>query len=803
MIFSVLRSLACCLIFLKKSGIMIRNYLKAALRSLSRNKVHSLIIILGLAVGLAAVFIIAIFLKHEYSFDRFFKDSEKIYRVVTVLERDGSRSPHTFEDVAAATKETVPGIKAATRFYAYDHLEVRRNSELMGDYKVLYGDSSFFNVFSLGLLQGNPATELDKKGCVVLTRSMKERVFANEPALNQVVQMDEQDYTVVGVMEDVPSNCHIQFDMLLSFSSLSESFRRSNAVDYPTYFRFDDVPARDTKDQVNAFVAGWVNKKFEGYDVTVQSRLQPMEDIHMGEVIQRDYAVTGDRSQMVIFSVVAIIILVIAVFNFVNLFTAQSESRLKEVGIRKVIGSRRRQLIRQFLGESALVGVAAFVVAMVLVETFLPHFFDLLRVDFEWSYRSAWGMIAVFFLFTIMVGMASAWYPALYVSSFNPVRIFHGSFPGTSPGKPLRTGLVILQFTLSVGLITSIITLYSQVQYMKNKDVGIDREHTAYFYNLSSSIKRQYESIRGELLSNPRIKAVTASMSIPAGSRSPMSMRRPEQDPAAAFNCKENRVQPGYLDTYGIELLRGKDFTSPHDSEDILINETAARKLGYDDPLGKEVVLWQRRCRIIGVVKDYHFRSLHRPIEPLALSHYYDLKQNISVRAAGGFDNNTLDYIEGVFHRHDPGYTFRYNFVDDVFASLYGREDRLNTLILVAAFLGIVLSVIGLYAFVSLILSKRMKEMGIRKAFGASTGRLLGSMASALLVWIAISAALGWSLAYFFTSDWLANFPFRIELRWWMFVASGLTVTVLAAMAVTGKILSLARVRPAHILRYE
>jgi len=782
---------------------MIRNYLKTAIRNLLRNKVHAGIIIVGLATGLAAVFIIAIFLQHEYSFDRFFNDSSKISRVVTVFDRDGHRSPYAFEDVAFEARKAIPEIRAATRFYAYNHLEVRRQQELEGDYKALYSDSSFFDVFSLPMLGGDAAEALQSPGTVILTRSMKRKVFGDEPAINEVLQMDRKNYVVRGIIGDIPDNCHLRFDMLVSFTSLTPSFRQANAVDYPTFFRFREEPDAQLTKKVCDFVAEWTNEKFAEYDVTVSTELQPLEDIHMGADLNRDYAITADKSQMILFSVVAGFILMIAVFNFLNLFTAQSEGRQKEVGIRKVIGSRRRQLIRQFLFESALIGMLAFLLAMLLVETFLPEFFELLRVNFNFSYSSVWMLILVFFFFTLLVGVASAWYPALYVSSFNPVRVFQGRLGGSITGKSFRTGLVVLQFTLSIGLITAIITLYTQVQYMKNRDVGFDREDVAYFYGFGDPIKKHYESVKAELLRSPGITSVTASMSAPGGTRSPMDLRRPEQQPEEAFSCKENRVQPGYLRTYGIELLQGKDFTAPHDQRDILINQTAARKLGFENPLGQEVILWKRRCRIIGVVKDYNFLSLHRQIEPLVLSHYYDLKYVISVRSATGIDQSVLDYAKDVFHRHDPEYTFRFQFVDQVYANLYGKEERLNTLIGVAAALGILLSVIGLYAFVSLMLNKRIKEMGIRKAFGASSGDVTRSVARTIGLWILISALMGWTLAYVFSSGWLENFPYRIELQWWMFAASAGVVTLLAAMAITGKVVHLSRVNPADILRDE
>ncbi len=782
---------------------MLRNYFKSAYRSLMRNKTHALIIILGLAVGLAAVFIIALFLEHEYSFDRFLRDSQKITRVVSIHERDGTRSPYTFEDIAAETRGSIPEIVAATKFYAYNTLPVYRDDINTGNFRTLYSDSSFFDVFSLEIVQGDPLGELGKPGTVVLTRSMKKRIFGSDPAINQVLRMGRKDYVVRGIMQDIPANCHLQFDALISFNSLSSSFREDNAIDYPTYFRFREDPGPEVRKKVARFVAGWVNEKLAPYDISIRAELQPLEAIHMSTGLNRDYAIKGDQQQMVIFSVVALFILVIAVFNFLNLFTAQSEGRLREVGIRKVIGSRRSQLIRQFLGESVLIGLLAFMVGMLLVETFLPAFFGLLQVNYEFSYASSWGMVLVFLLFTLVAGMASAWYPALYVSSFNPVRIFQGSMQGGGRGRYLRTALVVLQFTLSIGLITSIITIYSQVQYMKNKDVGFDREHVVYLYGYTSKIEQQYESVRAELLRNPRISAVTASMTIPASGRSQMNMRRPEQNPQQAFECKENRVQPGYLNTYGIELLKGQDFTAPHDKGDILINQAAARKLGYDDPLGREVILWKRSCRIIGVVKDYHFRSLHREIEPLVLSHYYDIKQAISVRAAGGFDQPLLKHIEGVFQSYDPHCKFHYQFIDQRFASLYGKEERLSTLILIAAGLGILLSVIGLYAFVVLMLNKRTKEMGIRKAFGAASKDVSGVVVKTIGRWILIAALLGWPLAYIFSSGWLGHFPYRIDLQWWMFAASAGLVCFLAAVAVAGKIWRLARVNPSDILRYE
>jgi len=782
---------------------MIRNYFKTAVRNLIRNKVHAVIIIMGMAVGLAAVFIIALFLKHELSYDRFFEDSEKIRRVVTIIERDGSRSASTFEDMASLTRESFPEVTAATRFYGYEYAELYRKQETYGNVKTIYGDPGFFDVFSIRLIKGDAKSGLEMPGRVILTRSLKQQLFGQDEAMGELIKLGADQYLVSGIMEDIPGNCHFQFEAMLSFPSMDSIIRKSNAVDYPTYLRFNRMPTGPVKAKVADFIAAEANKKFEGYDISVDTELQPLEEIHFSEGIKRDYAVTANVKQIYIFAVVAVFILVIAVFNFLNLFTAQSENRLKEVGLRKVIGGRRNQIIRQFLGESSLIGLLSFLIAMLLVEAFLPGFFSLLRIPYDFSYSSEWPLILAFLFFTLLVGIASAWYPALYVSAFNPVRIFKGGFSGSRNRGVFRTSLVILQFTLSIGLLTSIITLYSQVQYMKNKDVGFDKENVLFFHSLSKSVRDNYESIREELLKNPRISSVAASVNVPPGGRSPMSLRRMEQNPDEAFPCEENRVQPGYLETYGIRLLRGQDFTAPHSREDIIINETAARMLGLDDPLGKEVMLWNRRSRIIGIVKDYNFRSLHKKIGPLVLSHYYDLKYAISVRTNGPFDKAVRNYAKEVFQGFDPGYVLKFRYIDQLFASQYGKEERLNTLILLASVLGVLLSVIGLYAFVALMLNKRIKEMGIRKTFGASSGAIGVRVVRTLAMWLGLSAVLGWSLAYLFSSNWLEQFPYRIDPAWWMFAASLGIVGLLAGLAVLGKIIRVSGVNPAYILRYE
>jgi hypothetical protein len=338
---------------------------------------------------------------------------------------------------------------------------------------------------------------------------------------------------------------------------------------------------------------------------------------------------------------------------------------------------------------------------------------------------------------------------------------------------------------------------------MKNKDMGFDKENVVYFYGLSSILRNKYESVKEELKRNPKIHEVTASMVIPTSKRSPMELRLPDQEPEEAFKCEENRVQPGYLKTFGIKLLQGKDFTQPHSKEDIIVNETAVKKLGLDNPIGKEVMLWKRKCRIIGVVKDYNFRSLHRKIGPLALSHYYDLKFSFSMKTNGDFDKQTLNYIENVFQQYDPSYTPGYQFMDERVSSLYRKEERVNKLIMLAAVLGIILSVIGLYAFVALMLNKRVKEMGVRKVFGASAKRISLSFLFLISKWILISSVLGWIIAYFFSSNWLRSYPYHIDLEIWMFLGSALVVFLLSAIILIQKIFAVSRVNPVNILRYE
>jgi putative ABC transport system permease protein len=786
-----------------KNRNMLRNYFKTALRNLLRNKAHTLIIILGLAIGLAAVFIIALFLKHELSYDRFFDDSEKIRRVIVISERDGRKMPYTFEDMASLVEESFAEVAAGTKFPAQGYDEVFYGEENFGNAKLLYGDSSFFDVFSLRLEQGAGPSVLATKGRVILTRGYKQKIFGGDNAIGQTIHLGKDEYVVDGIMQDVPGNCHFQFDILVSFPSMDPFIRQSNNVDYANFLRFDQVPGPELTQKVTSYISGIINKRFEKYGIELKVELQPLEKIHFSSDLSKDYAVTGDKKQIYIFAVVALFILIIAVFNFLNLFTAQSEGRLKEVGIRKVIGSRRKQIIRQFIGESALIGLCSFLIAMLLVEVFIPGFFSLLRIPYDFSYTSEWLLILIFLIFTLIVGVISAWYPALYVSGYNPVRIFKGGTSGGRSGNPFRTVLVVLQFTLSIALLTSIVTLYSQVQYLKNKDVGFDRENLIYFSAYTSLVRDNYESIREELLKNPRIRSVTASMATPPAGRSGMSLRLPHQHPSEAFSCEENRVQPGYVETYGLTLLKGKDFTAPHQLEDIIINETAARMLGLENPLGNEVILFKRRCRIIGVVQDYNYRSLHRPIGPLVLSNRYDLNYAVSVRTNGEFDENTRSYVEHVCQQFDPEFTLKYWYIDDLFARQYGKEERLNTLILIASVLGILLSVIGLYAFVSLMLNKKIKEMGIRKTFGASSSKIGLQVAQTLLVWLGISAVLGWSLAWFFSSGWLQQFPYRIDLAWWIFAVSLMAVALLAGVAVFGKILRISRVNPAHILRYE
>jgi putative ABC transport system permease protein len=544
---------------------------------------------------------------------------------------------------------------------------------------------------------------------------------------------------------------------------------------------------------------------FKEYKITYLHTLQPLADIHLHSgKLDYDSAELGSIQYIYIFSILAAFILIIAIFNYVSLFTAKSESRAKEVGIRKVSGAFRHAIVKQFIGESVIISFISFLIAMFLVEAFLPHFGNLVSRKIVFSYAQSFELIGLFLFISLFVGFFSGIYPALFISRFNPVAILKGTFTGKK-NKFLNILLVVVQFSIAIALISSLFVLYTQVSYMKNKNMGFDKEQLVVFSNFTGKIVSNYESLKGELLSNPDIISVTASQSIPGISRSGMNIRLPEWPLEEAIPLKENRVQDDYVKTMGFELIEGSDFSDrlASDSAAFILNEAAARLLNLDDPIGKEIIVWLHKGRIKGIIKDFHFTSLHEKIEPLVFSHYSNRFHNISIRIKAGRIPEGLKYAQGIFSKFDADYTQNYTFLDDMFDSMYRNEEKSNKLIFLASLLAILISVMGLLALTSFVVARRTKEIGIRKALGSNVGLILVLLNKDILKWVFISSLIGIPASYLFMKKWLLNFAYRIDLNIGFFLLALFIAILIAVVTITVQSFKTANKNPTESLRYE
>ena len=787
---------------------MIVNYIKIAFRNLFRNKIYSFINILGLSVGLAATILLFLYIRLELSYDKHFNEYEKVFRVLSHSSRSGEQEinmPITIYDIPDVVKSKIPEIKSATRLSAFNQREVKVNNSTKGFYKTILADSCFFQVFSFKSLAGDLSNALTEPNSVVLTKESAVKIFGNTNVVGKTIHINGSDMIVKAVMENIPANTHLKFDVLISINSSDENYMRYQGNNFYVYIKFNQLITPIIRSKTEKAISDYVNEMFKEYKITYNHTLQPIADIHLKSgKLNFDNSELGSIEYIYIFSILAAFILIIAVFNYVNLFTSKSETRAKEVGIRKVSGASRKLLIKQFIGESVIISLISFLIAMLLVESFLPGFSNLVSRNIELSYSENYELIIFFLFISLFVGILSGIYPSLYISKFNSISILKGTFAGKK-NKILNILLVVVQFSIAIALIASLFILYSQVNYMKNKRLGFDQDQIVSFSNLSNKIITNYKSIKEELLSNPDIISVTASRSIPGKDRSGMNIRLTDWPLEEAIPLNENRVQDDYVKTMGFEIIKGSDFSDQlaSDSASFILNEAAVRLLNLKDPIGKEIFVWVHKGRIKGIIKDFHYESLHNKIEPLVLSHYSKGFYIISTKIKPNRINEGLQFAQSVFKDFDPDYTQNFTFIDQMFEKMYRNEEKSNKLILVASLLAIIISILGLLALTSFIVTRRTKEIGIRKALGSNVGLILLLLNKDILKWVLISSFIGIPASYLFMKNWLQNFAYKIDLSIWYFAVALFLALIIASLTISIQSYKAAKRNPVQSLRYE
>ena len=790
------------------------NYFKIAWRFLLKNKIHTMINIVGLGLGFSASVLMLIFVVHQLHFDTFHENSSRIYRLtLTGSMADGKilSAALTSGEVAHHIREEVPEAEEVCRVYDWGLNEVIVDDIRYTNDKVLWVDESFFRVFTFGWLEGNQELALSEHFNAVITTATAEKYFGEKFPLNQTIRIRGTDYRITGIMPNPPTNSHIQFDILASFQTLERpdyNITVRSGIAFPTYILVREDASHDLFKEKAASVADhYLNTRFEPLGIKGDHSLQPMNRVYLYSDMTFDMAKRGDIRHVYVFSFLALAVIVIAVFNFINLVTAQSEKRMREIGMRKVMGAFRKDLILQFIGESVMIAFFAFIFSLMINELLIRELSIILDEPLRLEYWHQPGMLFTIIMVVVLTGIIAGLYPALYLSGFQPIVVLKGLIKGSVTMLFVRKVLIIFQFSISIFLITTVLLLNRQVHYMQNRDLGFSRENVVSVRGITQSIRHAYPVLREELMQHPDVKQVSGSQDVPGENLSFQNSRKVTDPPEAAIMMWENRIQHGYLETFGMQIVEGRDFDPlmRTDSIAIILNETAVRKLGLENPIGEEIVVWQHTGRVIGVVADFNFLSLHNEIDPLAITIYDPYITRINIRFMPQNITETMNWIRERMEEADPNYTFEYFFVDEVFAGMYRQEEHLNKLTLTAAIIAIMISFMGLFALTSFSIQKRIKEIGIRKTLGASLVQILVLLFSDMWRWVLAGCLIAWPIAAYVISLWQQNFAFTINITsyWYLFLIAGALAALVGTLAMLSQAWSATKTNPTDSLKTE
>ena len=788
---------------------MIKNYFKTAWRNLLQNKTFSLINIFGLALGMTCSLVIMLWLKDEINKDKFHQNGKRLYRVMENQYYSGNVS--TFDATPGILAENIvkdiPDIQMASQML-WEEEPLFTVDNTYDKEKGRYVEKDFLRMFSFKLIKGDPATALARPDAVVITKKLAEKYFKGQDAVGKMIKIDNTDNVMVtGVLDEIPKSSSLTFDFLMSF----EQWRKKN--DWAKEWgnngpRCYVMLAQSASiDKVNAKVKNYIKTKNK--DSNVELFLQNFGESYLYSDWENGKQNGGRIEYVKIFSIVAIIILVIACINFMNLATARSLRRAREIGVRKVVGASKRQLIAQFIGESLFVSFIAIFFSLLIVFLLLPSFNTLTEKHLSIDLTDP-SFLLILLGLTLVTGIISGSYPALFMSSLRPIIVLKGLLKFRSGATYFRKALVVFQFALSIILILGMIVIYRQIDFIHNKNLGFAKEDLLYM-PLEGELQKTYPTFKEQLLKQPGIKSVTSAQSSPleVGS-STYGVRWPGKDTTKLILFSSNPVTYDYIKTMGIQMAAGRDFGNEYglDTMNYLVNEAAAKKIGYKDPVGKELTMWGDKGMIVGVMKDYHHNSLHVPIEPLILrlhkmswgGTYWG---NVIVRTEKGKTKQAIASMEKLYKQFNPGFPFKYYFTDDEIANRYKAEYTVSKLSRYFAFLAIFISCLGLFGLVTFTAEQKTKEIGIRKVLGASVTGIVSMLSKEFLTLVLIASVIAFPVAWWAMHRWLNDFAYRVNIGWSVFVVAGIIAMLIALLTISFQSIKAAIANPVKSLRTE
>lgn len=788
---------------------MFKNYLKIAYRNLLKYKAYSLTNIFGLAIGVAATMMILLFIQFELSYDNFHQNANSLYRVSVVHKKEGKvqdDSPIFTPPIGPAMARDFPEVEGFVRFSTRRVAYLSYNDRALKIDGIRHADSTLFDLFSYELITGNPKQALVNPYSIVLTEETSERIFGAQNPLGKVVKLDNKDsYQVTGVAKSPPANSHIQFNALISFSTLYKSSNLfldwNGGNQYTAYVKLaENTSPESVEAKFPDFMWDYINEEYANYGLSLEPYLQPLQKIHLFHNADSG----ARRTNLYIFAVVALLILFIACVNFVNLSIARAIKRTKEVGVRKVLGADKQKLITQFLGESILLTLIAFLCAFFLVEMLFPIYRNLLGVELDYAYtidfKSVAGVLGIFLLVSVSAGS----YPAFYMSAFQVISTLKGDArSGKSRGKS-RNVLVVLQFAISIALIVCTLLVNGQLNFMKQKELGFNKENIVVLPLIGDEVKSKSETLKQELLRLPNIESVAASSEVPHDGFTSNGYFPEGHTKTVMIHVVD--IDEDFLKTFDINLVQGRNFSKEFatDKTAYLVNESLANALGWDEPIGKKITR-NGEHKIIGMVKDFHFATLHSRIEPLIITNqpWREGFSNLSVKISSTNLPETLAAIKTAWQEIAPATPFDYWFLDESFDELYKSEQQFQQLFLYFSVLAIMIALLGLLSLASFSTEQRTKEIGIRKVLGATAVGVAGMLSRDYLKLVVLANLIAWPAAYYFMSRWLQDFAYRVGIGWWVFLLAG-GLAIFVALATVGfRAIKAALANPVEALRYE
>ena len=806
---------------------MLKSYFKIAFRNFRKHKAYSFINILGLAIGIACGLLIILFIQDEVKYDRFHEKGDRIVRTAITYTRpngDKMSMPIMPYRLKPALETAFPEIESIVRIRPWDTM-VRYDDKEFSEQNMAFADEEFFNVFSFDLIAGDPNTVLKDPFSMVITEAVGKKYFGDESPIGKTLRVNhfsgEQEYKISGLLAEMPQHSHFHFDMLMSMNAGPQLFRDivlqnwGEGSNYSYLLLPEGYDYKQLEARLPDFGTENIDEMFNQYG---EFFLQPLTDIHLKSQLRGEIEPNGDILYVYIFAAVALFILLIASINYMNLATARSANRAKEVGMRKVLGAFRQQLVTQFLGEAVLLTFIALVLAAGLAFAFLPVFNELSGKELSLNLAENWQLFSGFALLSLIIGIFAGSYPAFFLSAFRPVSVLKGGTKIKSSNSWLRRGLVVLQFGISIVLIICTLVVYNQLDYLQNKKLGIEPEQIVIALDPGREL---YQTYKTEALKNPRVISISASNKRPTRRLSSnLGYKAEGLDPETPTSIKAVTVDFDFFETLGIDIVEGRSFSKEYGSdlaEGFILNEAAVKEIGWENPIGKwfetrtvtEDFQWtEKRGVVVGVASNIHFESLHHEIQPTV----YFLEPNwmnwMSIKISSENMPATIDFLKATWDKLDPGFPFNSTFLDDDIQALYNNEARFLDIFVHFASLAIFIACLGIFGLASFTAEQRTREIGIRKTLGASVPNIIRLMSGEFTKLVLFANIIAWPVAYFYMNEWLVTFPYHTAWGITAFILgpailSALLAFVIAALSVSFQAVKAALTNPVKALRYE